>query len=178
LASYTGQDISSGFYFSQKFRVFDSVFIYGNPTKAVENLLNARLNGPTASPATQPQANATAPRRQRQLMPPRSMLVNFMDDHDGRFAVSVRCQEIHESERALEALHSALVCTCYLGWNSVIYYRTSSIHGGNDPMNRETVLKPTTCPRMKTEIAILFSILQIPRSNHSDVIALPRRSRI
>lgn len=149
LASYTGQDMFDGvFYFSQKFQVFDSVFKYGNPTNAVENLLNARLNGIDDQPGYAATGNTNGPKDDNgNLIPPRSMLVNFMDNHDvSRFLFDVK--KIMSAERALEALHSALVYL--LTWDGIpcIYYGTEQqFDGGNDPMNREDMFEINNMPK-------------------------------
>jgi glycosidase len=148
LASYTGGDMFDGvFYFSQKFQVFDSVFKHGNPTVGVESLLNDRLNGVDGHPGYAAAGNPNGPKDDNgNLISPRSLLVNFMDNHDvPRFLYDV--QQTMNAERALAAFHSALVYL--LTWDGIpcIYYGTEQqFHGGNDPMNREDMFEPANMP--------------------------------
>ena len=141
LASYVGNDMFDGvFYFSQKFRVFDAVFKYGEPTNNVESLFNARFNGENGRHPYAAEGNEFGPKDEDgNLISPRSLLVNFMDNHDvPRFLFD---------KPSIEALHSALVYL--LTWDGIpcIYYGTEQeFSGGNDPMNREDMWKPENQP--------------------------------
>ncbi len=148
LASYTGGDMFDGvFYFSQKFQVFDDVFKRGNPTAQVESLLNARLNGVDGHPGYAAAGNANGPEDENgNLIAPRSLLVNFMDNHDvPRFLYDV--YQTKSRDAALAALHSALVYL--LTWDGIpcLYYGTEQqFSGGNDPNNREDMFEPANMP--------------------------------
>ncbi len=150
LASYTGPDMfDSVFYFSQKFQVFDDVFKYGRPTAQVESLLNARINGVDGEPGYAATGHPNGPKDDNgNLIAPRSLLVNFIDNHDvPRFLFDVL--GFMSRERAMAALHSALV---YLfTWDGIpcLYYGTEQqFEGGNDPNNRESMFDPKNMPRM------------------------------
>lgn len=142
LASYTGGGMfDSVFYFSQKFTVFDGVMKYGEATGNVESLLTGRLNGVDGEPPYAATGNPNGPVDDNgNLIAPRSMLVNFMDNHDvPRFLFD---------KPSIEALHTALV---YLyTWDGIpcLYYGTEQeFSGGNDPMNREDMFEPANMPK-------------------------------
>ncbi|MDA3864546.1 MAG: alpha-amylase family glycosyl hydrolase [Deltaproteobacteria bacterium] len=141
IASYTGDDMFDGlFYFSQKFQIFDAVFKNSQPTVGVENILNDRLNGADGQPPYSVTGNEFGPEDENgNLISPRSLLVNFMDNHDvPRFLFD---------KNSVEALHSALVFL--LTWDGIpcIYYGTEQqFSGGNDPMNRENMWKQYNMP--------------------------------
>lgn len=126
LGSYVGADqVDSVFYFSQKFRIFEGVFINGNPTRDVEDLWNERqVNYPDTPNLDGPVDD------QGRGISPRRLLVNFMDNHDvARFRFLRDDTRVH---------HSALFHL--LTWDGIpcIYYGTEQrFDGGNDPANRE-----------------------------------------
>jgi alpha-amylase len=141
LASYTGDEMFDGvFYFSQKFRVFDSVFKNGNATNNVEQLLNDRLNGENGFAPYAATGNSNGPKDENgNTIAPQSLLVNFVDNHDvSRYLFD---------KNSVEALHSTMV---YLfTWDGIpcLYYGTEQrFSGGNDPMNREDMWKYTNQP--------------------------------
>ncbi|MBN2723201.1 MAG: alpha amylase C-terminal domain-containing protein [Deltaproteobacteria bacterium] len=141
LASYTGGEMFDGvFYFSQKFRVFDNVFKNGEATANVETLLNLRLTGENGMAPYASEGNTNGPKdTDDEEISPRSMLVNFMDNHDvPRFLFD---------KPSIDALHNALV---YLyTWDGIpcLYYGTEQqFSGGNDPMNREDMFESLNMP--------------------------------
>jgi alpha-amylase len=137
LASYTGDDMFDGvFYFSQKFQVFDNIFKNGNATNGLETLFNERSAGSSGQPGYAQTGNEFGPtdESKEHLLSPRSMLVNFMDNHD----VPRYLFDIKDKPNPLESFHSALVFL--LTWDGIpcIYYGTEQqFSGGNDPQNRE-----------------------------------------
>ncbi|MBU1238800.1 alpha-amylase [Myxococcota bacterium] len=141
LASYTGGGMFDGvFYFSQKFRVFDNVFKNQEATSNVESLLTDRLNGENGHAPYATTGNTNGPLDDNgSLIPPNSMLVNFMDNHDvSRFLFD---------KPSTAALHSALVYL--LTWDGIpcIYYGTEQeFNGGNDPQNREDMWVKANMP--------------------------------
>lgn len=112
-------EVDSAFYFSQKFDVYDGVFKYGQPTKAIETLWTARKTNYGSTP----QENGIG-------VPPQQVLVNFMDNHDvPRFLFP---------DQTVAALHSALNLLLTQDGIPCIYYGTEQqYNGGNDPTNRE-----------------------------------------
>jgi glycosidase len=112
-------EVDSAFYFSQKFQVYDGVFKYGAATKTIEELWTARQT----NYADQPHANGIG-------VPPRAVLVNFMDNHDvPRFLWP---------SNTVAALHSALFLLLTQDGIPCLYYGTEQqFAGGNDPTNRE-----------------------------------------
>jgi glycosidase len=118
--SYTKNgEVDSVFYFPQKFNVFDNVFKYGGPTKAIEDQLMRR----TMFYDSQPHADGIG-------IPPQQALVNFLDNHDvTRFLFD---------KPSLPALHSALAYLMTEDGIPCVYYGTEQeFQGGNDPNNRE-----------------------------------------
>lgn len=126
LGRYTGNDqVDSVFYFSQKFRVYEGVFIHGNPTRDVEDLFAERSVNYTDIP------NVDGPVDEGgQGISPRKLLVNFLDNHDvGRF------RYLYDDTRAH---HNALFYLLTQDGIPCIYYGTEQrFSGGNDPANRE-----------------------------------------
>src|SRR5688572_17163083 len=130
----------SMFYFSQKYRSIEAVFVQGQPTKNIECLYNTRMgrmagdtfctqNGYPAGP-TYPNV-AHAPSEQGGIgVAPNQVLVNFLDNHDlPRFLFE---------KSNVNILHSALYFL--LTWDGIpcIYYGTEQeLAGGVDPKNRE-----------------------------------------
>lgn len=126
LGSYTfSNEVDSVFYFSQKFTVFDGVFKSGGPTKAIEDLLNARKsnysNVPNPNGPTDEQGNG---------LNAQQLLVNFTDNHDiPRYLFD---------NPDIASLHNALFYLLTMDGIPCIYYGTEQqFEGGNDPYNRE-----------------------------------------
>jgi glycosidase len=128
LGSYTAPGmLDSVFYFSQKFRVYDGIFKYGAPTIEIERLWRERFEnygtvghdlGPVGFDGN--------------LIPPTSMLVNFVDNHDvPRFLFD---------EPDVSVLHNSLRLLFTQDGIPCIYYGTEQqFSGGNDPANRENL---------------------------------------
>ena len=144
--TFGGQDergsfgrVDSVFYFSQKYRVVDSVFKSGAPTKNFECLYNSRFginpddqwcrnNGYPVGPTYWDQPHAS--KEQGGVgVAPNQLLVSFLDNHDlPRF--------LYESTP--DVVHAGLFFL--LTWDGIpcIYYGTEQrFNGGNDPRNRE-----------------------------------------
>ena len=130
----------SMFYFSQKYRGIDPVFAYGQPTKNLECLYNARVGrmggdtfcsgqGYSVGPTFQNVAHAASEDGGIGL-PPSQVLVNFLDNHDlPRFMFEKGDPNI---------LRSALMYI--FTWDGIpcLYYGTEQLFaGGVDPKNRE-----------------------------------------
>lgn len=122
--------LDSVFYFSQKYRVIDNVFVNGAPTSEVEALYNERMgiDRERANYYDQPHAS----RSDGGIgLPPQQVLVNFLDNHDlHRF--------LFHTNATTEMLYNALFYL--LTWDGIpcIYYGTEQLFdGGNDPANRE-----------------------------------------
>jgi glycosidase len=116
--------LDSVFYFSQKYRVIDGVFVNGNPTVEIERLYTER--------ATNYYDQSHASRAEGGIgLPPQQVLVGFLDNHDlHRF--------LFHSGATVEMLQNALFYL--LTWDGIpcIYYGTEQLFdGGNDPANRE-----------------------------------------
>ncbi|MFO0645816.1 MAG: alpha-amylase family glycosyl hydrolase [Polyangiales bacterium] len=150
VGSYTGpNEMDSVFYFPQKYRVFDNIFQCGDGnTSDIENLYRDRMNDFSGTP--QPMGVG---------VPPRQLLVNFMDNHDvsrflyglnptvasdisrgGRDCSSgvVDSRNPRDIERFRPRLHAALAYLLTEDGIPCIYYGTEQdFHGGNDPSNRE-----------------------------------------
>jgi glycosidase len=126
LGEYTGNDqVDSVFYFSQKYRAFESVFIHGNATAEIENLFAEREVNYTDVP------NADGPVDVNGVgVSPRKLLVNFIDNHDvGRFRYLRNDTRAHHSALFFLLTEDGIPC---------IYYGTEQgFSGGNDPANRE-----------------------------------------
>jgi alpha-amylase len=123
IGSFTRENrLDSVFYFSQKFRVFDDIFINGGPTSNIQALLDERAVNYGLTP--QPGGIGIAPDR---------ALVNFIDNHDvPRFLFRRR------DEQGAEALRAALTYLMTEDGIPCIYYGTEQEYrGGNDPANRE-----------------------------------------
>ena len=120
VGSFTGErQLDSVFYFPQKFQVFDSVFLRGGPTKNIERLFAERALH-----------YSDVPQEGGVNVPPRDLLVNFMDNHDvPRFLF----------ERGdTQALRAALSYLFTEDGIPCLYYGTEQEYwGGNDPANRE-----------------------------------------
>jgi len=126
LGAYTGNEmVDSVFYFSQKFRVFEGVFINNNPTQGIEDLYNERqVNYPD-----QPNVNGPVDEG-GQGVSPRNLLVNFIDNHDvARFRFLRNDTQAHHAALFYLLTEDGIPC---------IYYGTEQrFDGGNDPANRE-----------------------------------------
>ncbi len=123
LSSYTEENqVDSVFYFSQKYRVIDSVFRDGGPTTEIELLHKEREQRYSGTP--QPGGIGVAPR---------DALINFIDNHDvERF--------LHRGTPS--ALRVALAYLLTSVGIPCLYYGTEQqLHGGNDPSNREDLWK-------------------------------------
>jgi alpha-amylase len=149
IGSYTwgGQDAAgkfgrfdSMFYFSQKYRSIESVFVQQQPTKNIECLYNTRMgrmagdpfctaNGYPAGPTYQSTPHAM-PADGGIGLAPNQVLVNFIDNHDlPRFLFEKPDTKVLEA-----ALYFLLT------WDGIpcIYYGTEqAFAGGVDPKNRE-----------------------------------------
>ena len=129
LGSYTEPGmLDSVFYFSQKFQVFDNVFIYGQGTAQIERLWDARYE----NYSTIPQPNGVTDAAGNGIAPTQ-LLVNFIDNHDvARFLFNVQ-----DDPQGLERLHAALTMLLTEDGIPCIYYGTEQqFAGGNDPANR------------------------------------------
>ncbi len=126
LGQYTGNEqVDSVFYFSQKYQVYEGVFIHGGPTSQIEDLFEDRqINYPDTPNTDGPTDSRSVP------LSPRSLLVNFIDNHDvGRFRYLAN---------DLRAHHNALFYLLTQDGIPCIYYGTEQgFNGGNDPANRE-----------------------------------------
>lgn len=123
IGSYTHEGrLDSVFYFSQKFRVFDDVFLNGGPTSGIQTLLDLR----DVNYGHTPQAGGIGLR-------PDQVLVNFIDNHDvSRFLFR------RPDEQGTAALRAALTYLLTEDGIPCIYYGTEQeFRGGNDPTNRE-----------------------------------------
>lgn len=114
--------LDSVFYFSQKFRVFDDIFMNGGPTSNIQALLDDRA----ANYGHEPQTGGIGLR-------PDQVLVNFIDNHDvTRFLYRRR------DAQGTAALRAALTYLLTEDGIPCIYYGTEQeLAGGNDPANRE-----------------------------------------
>ncbi|HUQ01858.1 MAG TPA: alpha-amylase family glycosyl hydrolase [Kofleriaceae bacterium] len=130
----------SVFYFSQKYRVIDNVFKFGQPTKNIECLYNSRVgrnptdafcmaNGYPAGPTMGTTPHASSADGGIGLAPGQVM-VNFLDNHDlPRFLFE------NAGEGTLRAGLFYLMT-----WDGIpcVYYGTEQgFAGGVDPANRE-----------------------------------------
>lgn len=123
IGSFTFENrLDSVFYFSQKFRVFDEIFIHGGPTRNIETLLAER----EVNYGHEPQPGGIG-------VPPDQVLVNFIDNHDvSRFLFQ------RNDEAGPAALRAALTYLMTEDGIPCIYYGTEQdFDGGNDPANRE-----------------------------------------
>lgn len=128
LGSYTAPGmLDSVFYFSQKFQVYDGVFKYGAPTSVIEDLWTERYENYSSIP--QPGGVFDF---QGNPLPPTSVLVNFVDNHDvPRFLFDL--PDVDRLHNALRLLFTQDGIPC-------IYYGTEQqFSGGNDPANRENL---------------------------------------
>jgi alpha-amylase len=120
VGSFTMPDqLDSVFYFPQKFRVFNDVFMNSGPTSKIAELFAERAE----HYGSEPQPGGVG-------IPPRDLLVNFIDNHDvTRFLFG-------QSE--VGALHAALTYLFTEDGIPCLYYGTEQEYwGGNDPANRE-----------------------------------------
>ena len=135
LGSYTkDEELDSVFYFSHKFQVFDDVFKRNQPTKKIEELFNRRAvnYGTTGHPGGVTDAEGNP-------LPPTSVLVNFMDNHD----VPRFLYEFND----LEGTKNALFYLLTMDGIPCIYYGTEQgFNGGNDPANREDMWRRPSNP--------------------------------
>ena len=125
IGSYTRPGmLDSVFYFSQKYWVFQDVFIREGPTAQIERLYNRRAANYNGEP--QPGGIGVAPR---------DALVNFIDNHDvPRFLYE---RPDADGRRALRAALAYLFTEDGI---PCLYYGTEQdFDGGNDPANRETL---------------------------------------
>jgi len=123
IGSYTMPGrLDSVFYFSQKFRVFDDVFMNGGPTSGIQALLDERA----VNYGHEPQPNGIG-------VAPDQALVNFIDNHDvSRFLFS------RGDEQGIAALQAAITYLMTEDGIPCLYYGTEQeFRGGNDPTNRE-----------------------------------------
>jgi len=135
LAGFVGNgQVDSVFYFSQKYRVFENVFLNGQPTSEIERLFRDRLGDP-ADPSVVPlytdAANENGPVDEAgNPVSPRRLLVNFLDNHDvARFRYLRDDARVHHNALFFLLTEDGIPC---------IYYGTEQgFHGGNDPANRE-----------------------------------------
>ncbi len=114
--------LDSVFYFSQKFRVFDSIFGADNPTTGAQVLFDERAVNYGHEPA--PGGIG---------VPPDQALVNFIDNHDvPRFLFG------RDDEQGRARLRNALTYLMTEDGIPCLYYGTEQeLAGGNDPTNRE-----------------------------------------
>ena len=129
----------SMFYFSQKYRGIEAVFVQNQPTKNLECLYSTRMgrpqdpwcatNGYPAGPTWGPTSHATSENGGIGLAP-NQVLVNFLDNHDlPRFLFD-------KSDPTV--LVPALIYL--MTWDGIpcVYYGTEQLFaGGVDPKNRE-----------------------------------------
>ncbi len=127
LASYTRPGMfDSVFYFSQKFRVYDDVFMRGGPTSRIEQLWRARE-----------ERFGAVPQEEGIGIAPRHALVNFIDNHDvPRFLYN------RPDLKGPGALRAAVAYLLTQDGIPCLYYGTEQeFSGGNDPANREDLWK-------------------------------------
>ncbi|TVR02083.1 MAG: alpha-amylase [Deltaproteobacteria bacterium] len=138
LASYVEPGrLDSIFDFAQKFRVFNAVFKFGGPTALIEELWNENAELYSAEPQPGGIRDAAG-----EGIPPRSALVNFIDNHDvQRFLWDA------PEEDGAERLHAALMLLFTQAGIPALYYGTEQrFSGGNDPANREPMWDPASGP--------------------------------
>jgi alpha-amylase len=125
IGSFTHEDrLDSVFYFSQKFRVFDNVFIDGGATSGIRALYEERA------------INYGHVAHEGGIgLAPDQVLVNFLDNHDvPRFLFRRR------DEQGTTALRAALTYLMTEDGIPCLYYGTEQeFAGGNDPTNRENL---------------------------------------
>ncbi len=134
----------SMFYFSQKYRSVESVFVQQQPTKNIECLYNSRMgrmagdtfctnNGYPAGPTYGNTPHATSEAGGIGLAP-NQVMVNFLDNHDlPRFLFEKADKKVLEA-----ALYFLLT------WDGIpcLYYGTEQeFAGGVDPKNREDMFR-------------------------------------
>lgn len=120
--------LDSVFYFSQKYRVIDGVFVQGNPTSGIEALYNERFDNYYDQPHASRAEGGIG-------LPPQQVLVNFLDNHDLH-------RLLYHTNATEEMLYNALFFL--LTWDGIpcIYYGTEQLFdGGNDPANREDMFR-------------------------------------
>jgi glycosidase len=123
IGSYTKPGrLDSVFYFSQKYWVFQDVFVRGGATEQIQRLYEMR----DTNYGTEPQQRGIG-------VAPRDVLVNFIDNHDvPRFLFE------RPDENGTRALRAALAYLLTEDGIPCIYYGTEQDYsGGNDPANRE-----------------------------------------
>jgi len=120
IGSFTRPDqLDSVFYFSQKFQVFNDVFLHGGPTSKVLALFEQRA----LNYGLEPQPNGVG-------VAPHDLLVNFLDNHDVPRFLFERGE--------IGPLHAALSYLLTEDGIPCVYYGTEQeFWGGNDPANRE-----------------------------------------
>ncbi len=148
--------LDSVFYFSQKFQVFDDIFINGGPTSNIQRLLDQRA----INYGHEPQQGGVD-------IPPDRVLVNFMDNHDvPRFLFRRR------DDQGKAALRAALTYLFTEDGLPCVYYGTEQeFSGGNDPSNRE----PLWRSNYDTENAPFQHIARLARGR-AHYVALRRGS--
>ena len=125
IGSYTRPGmLDSVFYFSQKYWVFQDVFMREGPTAQIERIYGRRAANYNGEP--QPGGIGVAPR---------DALVNFIDNHDvPRFLYE------RPDANGPRALRAALAYLFTEDGIPCLYYGTEQeFDGGNDPANRETL---------------------------------------
>lgn len=151
LGAYTGDNmVDSVFYFSQKFRVFDNVFkcAPGNQAPYCDNGNGTFREAGTAEVQrlledrylyynTNPQPGGAIDEDGNGL-PPTSLLVNFLDNHDvARYLFD------RNDPNGVTSLHTALLYLMTTDGIPCLYYGTEQgFFGGNDPANREDMDDP------------------------------------
>jgi alpha-amylase len=126
IGSYTAPGEFDGvFYFSQKYRVFNDIFMSGAPTDSFRAIFEERAVNYSAAPQEGGLHDAAGAG-----IPPTSALVNFIDNHDvPRFL-------FEKPDTA--ALRNALGFLLTTDGIPCIYYGTEQDYaGGVDPANRE-----------------------------------------
>lgn len=126
IGSYTMPgELDSVFYFSQKYRVINTIFINGGPTTNFSDLFNERFQ----HFSTEPQPGGIHDETGQGIAPVHA-LVNFIDNHDvPRFL-------FEKNDRA--ALRNVLAFLLTTDGIPCIYYGTEQdFDGGVDPDNRE-----------------------------------------
>jgi alpha-amylase len=126
IGSYTAPGmLDSVFYFSQKFRVYDALFMHGRATADAAALWADRQVNFNTEP--QPLGIVDA---DGNGVPPTQLLVNFIDNHDvSRFLYD---------QPDIDRLHAALGLLFTQDGIPCVYYGTEQgFSGGDDPANRE-----------------------------------------
>ena len=130
VGGYTfNNEVDSVFNFSHKFTVIDGVFKYGEPTKNIEDLFNARQSNYSGVPNPNGPTDAAG-----NGLTARQLLVNFIDNHD--------LPRYLYQDADLAVLHNVLTYLLTIDGVPCLYYGTEQqFDGGNDPFNRENLWK-------------------------------------